>query len=267
MNSLEITGTEKITFEVQGHVGLIGINRPDKMNAFDADMLDGIGRAYRHLHVTDDLWAGVLFGHGRAFTAGLDLVSLAGSLAEAKPNQLPADQMDPFGLSSPPCAKPVVMAAHGRCYTLGIELALACDICVAADDTIFAQLEVARGIFPLAGANWRFVERCGWGNAMRYLLTADQFDAGEALRIGLVQETVPADKVLARAVELATHIASMAPLGVQATLANARKAKHDGEAAAYGEIAATRAMLFASEDVKEGVAAMMERRAPAFQGR
>lgn len=267
MTGTETTGTEKVTFEVRGHVGIIGINRPDKMNAFDADMLDGIGRAYNHLHTTESLRAGVLFGHGRAFTAGLDLVALAGSMADGSAAEKPDDQIDPFGLSTAPCAKPVVMAAHGRCYTLGIEHALASDICVAADDTIFAQLEVARGIFPLAGASWRFVERCGWGNAMRYLLTADQFNATEAYRIGLVQELVPADKVLDRAIELATHIAAQAPLGVQATLASTRKAAHEGETAAYADVAPTRAMLFASEDVKEGVAAMMERRDPVFQGR
>jgi enoyl-CoA hydratase/carnithine racemase len=266
MTGTEITGTEKISFEVRGLVALIGINRPDKMNAFDADMLAGIGRAYMHLHTNDDLRAGVLHGHGKAFTAGLDLMSLAGSLSE-EGGPRPNDQLDPYGLETEPCSKPVVMAAHGRCYTLGIELALASDICVAAEGTVFAQLEVARGIFPFAGASWRFAEQCGWGNAMRYVLTADQFDAAEAHRIGLVQEITAPDGVLDRAVEIATRIAAMAPMGVRTTLAHARKAATEGEAAAYADVAPKRVKAFASEDVQEGVAAMMERREPNFQGR
>ncbi|WOF75972.1 crotonase/enoyl-CoA hydratase family protein [Parvibaculaceae bacterium PLY_AMNH_Bact1] len=266
MTGTDITGTDKISFEVRGHVALIGINRPDKMNAFDADMLVGIDRAYMHLHTNDDLRAGVLHGHGKAFTAGLDLMSVAGSLSEEGRGR-PDDQLDPYGLETEPCSKPVVMAAHGRCYTLGIELALASDICVAAEGTIFAQLEVARGIFPFAGASWRFAEQCGWGNAMRYVLTADQFDAEEALRIGLVQEVAAPDQVLNRAVELATRIATMAPLGIRTTLGHARKAALEGEAAAYADVAPQRVKVFASEDVKEGITAMMERREPQFQGR
>ena len=266
MTGTDVTGTEKISFDIRGHVALIGINRPDKMNAFDADMLAGIGRAYMHLHRHDTLRAGVVFGHGKAFTAGLDLMSLAGSLSE-EGSTPPEDQLDPYGLETESCSKPVVMAAHGRCYTLGIELALASDICVAAEGTVFAQLEVARGIFPFAGASWRFAEQCGWGNAMRYVLTADQFDALEAHRIGLVQEVVAPDQVLDRAIEIATRIAAMAPLGVRTTLAHARKAATDGEAAAYADVAPQRVKVFASEDVKEGITAMMERREPEFQGR
>ena len=108
-------------------------------------------------------------------------------------------------------------SGQGRCYTVGIEYILASEIAVAAEDTVFAQLEVARGIFPLAGANWRFPLRCGWGNAMRHLLTAEEFDAAEALRIGLVQEVVPVGQQRERALAIARRIASRAPLGVQAS--------------------------------------------------
>jgi enoyl-CoA hydratase/carnithine racemase len=161
----------------------------------------------------------------------------------------------------------VVVAVQGRCYTVGIEYILAADVAVAAADTTFAQLEVARGIFPLAGANWRLPARCGWGNAMRYLLTADEFDAGEALRIGLVQEVVPVGQQRERALAIARRIASRAPLGVQATLANARKGLREGEASAYADVAPTRVRLFATEDAREGVQAMIERREPRFEGR
>ena len=124
----------------------------------------------------------------------------------------------------------------GTGLTLGIELALASDIVVAADDTVFAQLEVARAILPFGGATTRFAGVAGWGNAMRWMLTGDRFDAAEAHRMGLVQEVVPAGEQLTRARELAGRIAAQAPLAVQATLANARLAVSDGEAAAASRL-------------------------------
>ena len=112
--------------------------------------------------------------------------------------------------------KPVVLAVNGIAYTLSIELALAADIVVAADDVRFRQLEIGRGIVPFGGATFRAPAQLGWGNAMRFLLTADEFGAAEALRIGLVQEVVPAGSHLQRARELAQLIARQAPLGVRA---------------------------------------------------
>lgn len=127
--------------------------------------------------------------------------------------------MDPWRTYGRPVAKPVVVAVHGLCLTLGVELLLAADVRVAADDARFAQLEIKRGLFPFGGGCARWA--CGWGNAMRYLLTGDELDADEARRIGLVQEVVPggAAAVLERALALAGSIAAQAPLGVQATLA------------------------------------------------
>lgn len=264
--TLDISGTPTITVERTGHVLLIGLNRVEKRNALNPEMSSGIARAYTLLDEDVSLRAGVLFGHGETFTSGIDLPAMAASMAQERP-AADSENVSPLGLGGRPCRKPVVVAVQGRCYTVGIEYILASDIAVAAENTIFAQLEIARGIFPLAGANWRMPERIGWGNAMRYLLTTDEFDAAEALRIGLVQEVVPVGQQVERALAIAERIASRAPLGVQATLANARKGLHEGEAAAYAEVAPTRVRLFATEDAKEGVRAMVERREPRFEGR
>jgi enoyl-CoA hydratase len=264
--TLDVSGTPTITVERAGHVLLIGLNRVEKRNALDPAMSAGLVRAYTLLDEDDELRAGILYGHGDHFTSGIDLPAMAASMARERP-AAPAEGVSPLGLGGRPCRKPVVVAVQGRCYTVGIEYILASEIAVAAENTIFAQLEVARGIFPLAGANWRMPERVGWGNAMRYVLTADEFDAAEALRIGLVQEVVPVGQQVERALAIAERIASRAPLGVQAALLNARKGLREGEAAAYADVAPTRVRLMATEDAKEGVQAMVERREPRFQGR
>ena len=167
----------------------------------------------------------MLVAHGEHFTAGLDLVDVGPAIAEGR-DPFPADGRDPWRLDGD-WTKPVVAAAHGRCLTLGIELLLAADVRIAAADTRFAQIEVLRGIFPFGGATIRLPRQTGWGNAMRWLLTGDEFDAAEAHRIGLVQEVADgADAARARAVEIAHTIADRAaPLGVRATLASAHLAR------------------------------------------
>lgn len=264
--ALDISGTDTITVERSGQVLLIGLNRVEKRNALNPEMIAGLTAAYTALDGDDEFRAGVLYAHGEHFTSGIDLPAMAASMAKARP-PAPEDGVSPLGLGGRPCRKPVVVAVQGRCYTVGIEYILAADVAVAAENAIFAQLEIARGIFPLAGANWRMPARVGWGNAMRYLLTADEFDAAEALRIGLVQEVVSTGEQLNRALAIAQRIATRAPLGVQATLANARMGLREGEAAAYADVGPTRVRLMATEDAKEGVQAMIERREPHFQGR
>ena len=141
-------------------------------------------------------------------------------------------RFDPFGIWRDPVPKPVVMAVNGIAFTLSIELALAADIVIAADDVRFRQLEIGRGIMPFGGATFRAPAQLGWGNAMRFLLTAEEYGAAEALRIGLVQEVVPAGAHVQRAADLAHLIAQQAPLGVQATLASARAGLGRGPVAA-----------------------------------
>ena len=255
-----------VTVEQDGHVLLVGLNRPEKRNAFNRAMLADLGRAYSRLDRDPELRCGVLFAHGDHFTGGLDLVDVAPSMA-SEGWQTPEGGIDFLGLTTPPVSKPVVMAVQGRCLTIGIELALASDIRIASSDTRFAQIEIKRGIMPVGGATIRFARDCGWGNAMLHLLTGDEFDAAEALRIGLVQEVVEPGKQFDRALAIARVVAAQAPLGVQGTLRNARTWFREGEAAAVAEMVPAMARMMASEDAREGLQAFVERRDGNFSGR
>ncbi|MGI8609178.1 MAG: crotonase/enoyl-CoA hydratase family protein [Candidatus Dormibacteria bacterium] len=249
-----------------GHVLLMGLNRPAKRNAFNRQMLADLGRAYTELDEDPELRCGLLFAHGDHFTGGLDLVDVAPTMT-SDGWQSPEGGVDFLGLNTPPVRKPVVMAVQGRCLTIGIELALASDVRIASSDARFAQIEIKRGIMPIGGATIRFVRDCGWGNAMMHLLTGDEFDAQEALRIGLVQEVVEPARLLERAGEVAQAIARQSPMGVQGTLRNARVWFREGEAAAVAEMAPEMVRMMASQDAREGLQAFIERREGDFSGR
>lgn len=255
----------RVTTERHGHVLLIGLDRVAKRNAFDRAMLQALGQAYGELDRDNDLRCGVLFAHGDHFTAGLELTQFAGPLGLDL--QLAEGAIDPLGITGPRLTKPMVGAVQGFCWTIGIELMLAADIRVAASSTRFAQIEIKRGIYPVGGATVRFVQQAGWGNAMRYLLTGDEFSAGEAFRIGLVQEVVEPGQQLVRAEAIAQTIAAQAPLGVRATLASARLALTAGETEALQRLAPDLLPIMQSEDAQEGIQSFIERRQANFKGK
>lgn len=258
----------KITTEKRGHILLIGLNRPAKRNAFDVEMLNQLSLAYAELEDDPDVRCGVLFAEGEMFTAGLDLANVAPKVVEDGSLKYPEGSVDPLGLGAARSrTKPLVVAVQGKCLTIGIELMLAADIRVASENATFAQIEIKRGIFPFGGATLRFPQVSGWGNAMRWLLTGDEFDAAEALRIGLVQEVTPNGEHLAKAIEIAETVARQAPLGVRATLASARKVQLEGFDAAAEALTPQIMELFATEDAHEGVASFLERRDGRFAGR
>jgi enoyl-CoA hydratase len=261
-----MTDTQTVTVERDGHVLLMGLNRPAKRNAFTQAMLAELSRAYALLESDDDLRAGVLFAHGEHFTGGLDLVDVGPALASGR-SPYPDDGRDPWRLDGA-WTTPVVAAAQGWVMTLGIELLLAADVRVAAADARFAQIEVRRGIYPFGGATVRFPQVAGWGNAMRWILTGDEFDADEALRVGLVQE-LAADAAAAkdRAMTIARTIAEdAAPLGVRAILASAHRARDRGDHAAFEHLGPDVVELFNSADGAEGMQSFIERRKAVFTG-
>jgi enoyl-CoA hydratase len=258
--------TPHITARVDGHVLHIGVARPEKRNAFDRAMNTALAEAYHRLATDDHLRVGVLFAEGDHFSAGLDLADVGPAVAAGEPFS-PAGMTDPYGVWGPPCPKPVVMAVQGIAFTLSIELALAADVVVAASDVRFAQLEVSRGIVPFGGATIRAVTAVGWGNAMRFLLTGEEFGEEEALRIGLVQEVVPPGEQYRRATEIAERIAGQAPLGVQATLRQSRLARDVGTDAAIADMRASLQAIMTSADAMEGLQSFVERRTGRFSGR
>ena len=257
-----------ITTEVRGHVLLIGLNRPEKLNAMNLEAIDQFAAAFGQLNSDPELRVGVVFAHGDNFSAGLDLAEVGPAVAKSGPGALAGDSgVDPYGLWAQRVSKPIVMAVHGIAFTLSIELALAADIVIAAENVRFRQLEIGRGIMPFGGATLRAPVQLGWGNAMRFLLTGEEFGAQEALRIGLVQEVVPNGTDTERAIEIAELIAKQAPLGVAATLANARVAVTEGEEAAIDHLREILPQILASEDAAEGIRSFVERREGNFTGR
>jgi enoyl-CoA hydratase/carnithine racemase len=255
-----------LTLDRRDHVFRIGLNRPDKMNAFTLQMLSELSAAYRTFQDDSELWCAVLYGHGDHFTAGLDLAEVGPAVAGGAP-LFPEGGLDPLDLLSPRRTKPVVCAVQGWCITIGIELLLACDIRVCAEDTRFRQMEVNRGIMPFGGATLRLPQVAGWGNAMRWLLTGDVFDADEARRIGLIQEVAPVGAQVERADAIADRVAACAPLAVSATRTSSRVAVEQGNDAATAVLLAEARKLMTSDDAAEGVRSFLERRPARFTGK
>ena len=262
-----MTDQPRILTERRGHILLIGFNRPEKRNAADFALLRQLALAYGELDRDPELRVGLVYAVGEHFTAGLDLADIGPRLGPAGLEMVPEGGINPWQVDGESLSKPVVIAVQGTCLTLGIELMLASDIVVAAESTRFGQIEVARGILPFGGATIRFPRAAGWGNAMRWLLTGDLFDAAEAHRLGLVQEIVPDGSQFDRALELAEKIAAQAPLAIQATLANARLAQREGAASAEQELQPALARLVQTEDSRIGMQSFMTRTPAVFVGR
>ena len=258
-----------IDLEVRGGMLLIGINRPNKRNGFTPKMYRELGEAYTRLDDDPTLRVGVLHAMGEHFTAGLDLPTIA-PLMQRGEKAVPMGLVDPLNLGMEGYRrriKPMVVAVQGITYTLGIELMLAADMVVAADNCRFSQLEVKRGIMATGGATLRMAERAGMGNALLYLLTGDEFNSAEALRLNFVQRVVPAGEQLSEAIKIAETIAAQAPLAVVATRQNVLKALEQGPLVAMHEFISVQKTLSNSEDAKEGVQSFIEKRAARFAGK
>lgn len=247
---------------VNERVLVMTVDRTERKNAFTPKIVTELAEALTRLDEDPSLFVGVLTFAGDHTTAGLEMPLFFGP--DGSTGQ-PEDAVDPYGLGRR-LRKPLVTAVQGITFTIGIEIALAGDLIVAASDTRFCQMEPRRGLAPLGGATVRYVQRAGWGNAMYHLLRADEFDAAEAHRIGLVQEVVEPGRQIDRAIELAAEIAACAPIALQHTIANARLALDEDEPTAIAAIPGMAAAVLGTSDFQEGIASFLERRPAAFKG-
>ncbi len=254
-----------VATERDGQVMVMTVDRVKKRNSFTPGMFDQLSAALGELDRDPDLWVGVLQFAGDHTSAGLDLPRFFGPGAESR-RAPDADAIDVFSMNNR-CSKPVVVAVQGLVLTIAIEMMLGFDIVIAADDCRFRQLEPRRGLAVFGGAHVRYVERAGWGNAMYHLLRADEFDAGRARELGLVQEVVPAGTQRERARQVAGEICECAPIAVQEIKRAALVYLKDGEDAAFAEIPRMRERTLGTEDAREGMMSFVERREAVFKGR
>jgi enoyl-CoA hydratase/carnithine racemase len=251
---------------VDDQVLVMTVDRVAKKNAFTPKMMNELAAALTRLDEDPDLFVGVLTFAGPHTTAGLEMPLFFGPDAPGRGAPgADTSTVDPFGLRRR-LGKPLVTAVQGITFTVGIEIALAGDIVIAASDARFCQLEPKRGLAPLGGATVRYVERAGWGNAMYHLLRADEFGAAEAHRIGLVQEVVAPGEQGDRASALARELLQCSPAALAHTIANARLALEQGQPSAIAAIPAMASAVQATEDFQEGIASFVERRPAHFRG-
>ncbi|MEH6346683.1 MAG: crotonase/enoyl-CoA hydratase family protein [Bermanella sp.] len=259
--------SDKLLIDVEDHILTITFNRPDKLNALDPESYFLLAQALYRLQHDDDLRVAVIRANGKHFTAGLELDKWVPIFASGAAPELPPEHIDPYGIMGETLTKPVVMAVQGICYTSGLELLLNTDIRIATENARFAQLEVARGIYPCGGGTVRLPQEIGWSNAQRYLLTGDEFSAPQALNWGMLQEIVAFDDLHNRAHEIALKIAKCAPLGVSAALSSSKTSRKHGQDVALKTVFEDMPDIMNSSDAKEGIRSFMERREAVFTGK
>ena len=245
-------------------VALVTIDRPEALNALDAAVLAGLADAFQRLDADPACRAIVVTGSGsRAFAAGADIKAMA----TASPETIgPVGGFEHWQTLAA-VGLPVVAAVRGFALGGGCELALLCDVVVAAEDAVFGQPEIKLGVMPGAGGTQRLSRAIGKAKAMWLILTGDTIDAREAERLGMVSLVVPAEETLDRALELAERIAALSPLAVRSAKAAVNAAQELPLSAGLAVERKAFFALFATEDQKEGMAAFAEKRPPRWTGR
>jgi enoyl-CoA hydratase len=251
--------------ERSGAVAVVTVNRPARRNALSSEVRSALLEQLAELNADASVRAVVITGAGdRAFISGADIAEFAARTQEEQGRAMDGPRVYDAVAQ---LAKPTVAAINGACLGGGLEVAMACDIRVAAEGARFGQPEVKLGIIPGGGGTQRLPRIVGEGNALRLILTGDLIDAAEAHRLGLVTEVVSPDQLLAIAVAIAERIATNAPLAVAAARDAVRRALDlplgDGLAMERAHFLG----VFASDDRREGMRAFLEKRPARFEGR
>jgi enoyl-CoA hydratase len=253
--------TQAVLTEYSGGVAVITINRPEARNAINREVAFGLAAALETLDARDDLVVGIITGAGGYFSAGMDLKAFLTGEVPHVPGRGFA------GLVEAPPAKPLIAAVEGPCLAGGFEIALTCDLIVAAEDAKFGIPEVKRGLVAAAGGLFRLPEKLPYAIAMELALTGEFMDCARAKGLGLINKVTAKGGALEGARQLAASIAANGPLAVRAT----KQILAGGTGWPVEErFARQRAFIdpvFASEDAKEGPRAFAEKRAPKWTGR
>jgi enoyl-CoA hydratase/carnithine racemase len=254
-----------VTYELDGHVATITYNRPDALNAINADMRRGLNDAFDRFRADEDAWVAIVTGAGRAFCVGADMRDGGGSTGEFAGTFWEKPTTNSFE-SGWEIFKPVIAAVNGYCLGYGLTLVSWCDFVIASDRAEFGFPEVTIGVPTIVGAI-RLPQRLNWQYAMELLLTGERIDAARAHEIGLAGWVVPHDELMDRARDLAARLVRAAPLAQRATKEVAVRSRHLStvEAIRFGET--MRKVAAATEDATEGMRAFGEGRRPEWKAR
>jgi len=256
-----------VHFKVENRIAEITLDRQEVRNALDLETMQDLGRYFVEIRDNPDIWAAIITGAGdKAFCAGADIAKLPLQLAQAGGKslaELGANNIM-FGFE---IWKPMIAAVNGLALGGGCELAMACDIRVAAENATFGLVEPRIGVMPAGGGTQRLPRLVPLGIALELLLTAQRIDAQQAYRIGLVNKVVPFAELMPAARQMAEQICTNAPLAVRAV----KEAAIRGLRVDLREGIALEAMLaqrlMGSEDTREGTSAFLEKRKPQWKGR
>jgi enoyl-CoA hydratase len=260
--------------ERDGHILTVTLNRPDKRNAFNPEVLVRLCDAWDLLDSDPELRVAIMTGAGGNFSAGADLDRLVGALlAGAAPeNEFEARIQEDFSLIYPGVLKdhyvkkPIVAAVEGYCYAGGMEILQAFDLRVAAEDAQLAVSEVQRGLFPMSASTIRLPRQIPYTVAMDMLLVGTPITGQRAYDIGLVGHVTPPGGALAKARELADQLAANGPLAVRNIKASVIENLERTEAEAFPRELELGMEVMASKDAREGPKAFLEKRTPVFRG-
>ena len=248
----------------QGGVGVVRLNRPSALNALNAQLITELGAAFDDLESDPAIGAIVLTGSERAFAAGADIKEMqAKTYIEAYTQDFITRGWERVGQ----CRKPVIAAVAGFALGGGCEVAMMCDIVIAADSARFGQPEINLGTIPGAGGTQRLPRFVGKAKAMDLCMTGRMMDATEAERAGLVSRIVPADKLMEETLAVATRIAGLSQPAVMMVKESINRAFETTLAEGVRFERRLFHSTFATDDQKEGMAAFVEKRKPAFRNR
>lgn len=254
----------EVLYEINDYVAVVTLNRPDKRNAVNGDVASALGWIAQDVESNDDVRVAILTSSLEStFCAGADLAEISKGNARA----LSTKEGGFAGFVKFPRTKPWIAAVRGNALAGGCELPLSCDMIVAADNSRFGLPEVKRGIFAGAGGVFRLPRAIPRNIALEIVATGDPMPAERLYQLGLINRMVASDDVLSEAQSLAKQICVNAPLAVRKSLQVARQA-HDGtEEDLWQASNEASAIVFSSEDAKEGPLAFLEKRAPNWKGR